>query len=413
MNGPIQVNPRLDSLTGDRAVKNAVVAIRTNCLSVGELRQRLSELRTVFGDRPPAVIAPIAHKLLAEAMNLESLRSEFVQQILEVIAERGLWVEPDPEIAKLLGGSVQGVEPAESFDEFVEKNRISDRLADRPAAAARAEATELQPTPVGTGVPGPGRGNKTSYNYNRFSEGERGSGADYLRARLARDFPGHLERWKNGEFRSVRAACIDAGIVSASAQLVLTRDPFTSAQRIHEQRSQDWIDDLIRALSPGGVLADDRPGDVRCYLEALPPDRLRYVLSTLCTTRPEVLSQLLEDMADDYQPDLADEPAATAMPESPAPVAAPAAPAPAPAPKASSNGHRKAVMAPKPAPAPGFYGATALAGALGSEPRTVTAACNRAACDGEILKRLLADAPFKVLLHRDNPRERRYEVVYR
>jgi hypothetical protein len=37
--------------------------------------------------------------------------------------------------------------------------------------------------------------------------------ADYLTARIARDRPDILERMKHGDYKSVRAAAIDAGIV--------------------------------------------------------------------------------------------------------------------------------------------------------------------------------------------------------
>lgn len=40
-----------------------------------------------------------------------------------------------------------------------------------------------------------------------------GRTADYLTARIARDRPDVLDRMKAGEFRSVRAAAIEAGIV--------------------------------------------------------------------------------------------------------------------------------------------------------------------------------------------------------
>lgn len=39
-----------------------------------------------------------------------------------------------------------------------------------------------------------------------------GTGADYLTARIARDRPDILERMKAGEYRSVRAAALDAGL---------------------------------------------------------------------------------------------------------------------------------------------------------------------------------------------------------
>lgn len=43
-------------------------------------------------------------------------------------------------------------------------------------------------------------------------------GAQYLTARIARDNPEILERMKRGEYRSVRAAAVDAGIVKPRIQ---------------------------------------------------------------------------------------------------------------------------------------------------------------------------------------------------
>lgn len=42
---------------------------------------------------------------------------------------------------------------------------------------------------------------------------QRGGSAEYLTARIKRDHPGILARMKAGEFRSVRAAAVEAGIV--------------------------------------------------------------------------------------------------------------------------------------------------------------------------------------------------------
>jgi hypothetical protein len=48
---------------------------------------------------------------------------------------------------------------------------------------------------------------------------QRGNNADYLTARIARDRPDILARMKAGEFRSVRAAAREAGIVRPTATM--------------------------------------------------------------------------------------------------------------------------------------------------------------------------------------------------
>jgi hypothetical protein len=55
-----------------------------------------------------------------------------------------------------------------------------------------------------------GRGHKASSDRTGFNRGEN---AAYLAARLKRDHPEIAERLANGEFRSIRAAAIEAGIV--------------------------------------------------------------------------------------------------------------------------------------------------------------------------------------------------------
>jgi hypothetical protein len=87
----------------------------------------------------------------------------------------------------------------------------------RDAVATRAEnPLPLAIQKAGKGKAGPGRGHKTGDNVTRL---ERGNHADYLTARIARDFPDILERMKAGEFKSVRQAAIEAGIVKVKTPL--------------------------------------------------------------------------------------------------------------------------------------------------------------------------------------------------
>lgn len=61
---------------------------------------------------------------------------------------------------------------------------------------------------------GPATSEEKSNHYNIINRPMRqGDSADYLTARIARDRPDILERMKAGEYKSVRAAALDAGIV--------------------------------------------------------------------------------------------------------------------------------------------------------------------------------------------------------
>ena len=79
-------------------------------------------------------------------------------------------------------------------------------IEERKSAQARAQA----PKPLGA--------HRRPTNDERENRGvdntsNRGDSADYLTARIARDHPVVLERMRAGEFSSVRAAALEAGIV--------------------------------------------------------------------------------------------------------------------------------------------------------------------------------------------------------
>lgn len=77
-----------------------------------------------------------------------------------------------------------------------------------------------------------------------------GTTADYLAARIARDRPDIQERMKTGEFRSVRAAAREAGIVRPTVQIYTDR-PRDAAKAILKHFQGDRLEALIRALQEG------------------------------------------------------------------------------------------------------------------------------------------------------------------
>lgn len=91
----------------------------------------------------------------------------------------------------------------------------------------------------GNGSPGPGRGHKTDDNYNVFY----GTSPDYLAARIARDRPDILERMKQGLYRSVRAAAIDAGIIDPekSKRHQLPTDPVAAGRYLAQRVDSEWM----------------------------------------------------------------------------------------------------------------------------------------------------------------------------
>lgn len=88
------------------------------------------------------------------------------------------------------------------------------------------------------------RGNgKKDYNYNLFSAENNGTDSEYLTARIARDRPDILERMKAGEYRSVRSAAIDAGIIDPekTKRYQLPTDPTKAGKYLAERVDAEWM----------------------------------------------------------------------------------------------------------------------------------------------------------------------------
>ena len=76
-----------------------------------------------------------------------------------------------------------------------------------------------------------------------------GTGSSYLAARLARDHPDILERMKRGEFRSVRAAALEAGIVKP--QKTYTGSALERATKAVRDLSDDERAALLELVAKG------------------------------------------------------------------------------------------------------------------------------------------------------------------
>jgi hypothetical protein len=77
--------------------------------------------------------------------------------------------------------------------------------------------------PLGDWGYGPGRGHKAPKT-RRKPQVKGGNKQKYLVARIARDRPDVLERMKKGEFLSVQAAAIEAGIVKKDSRPTTERE---------------------------------------------------------------------------------------------------------------------------------------------------------------------------------------------
>lgn len=75
-----------------------------------------------------------------------------------------------------------------------------------------------------------------------------GTSADYLTRRIARDHPEILRRMQAGEFPSVRAAALEAGIVPRT-QTVRVNDPESVARTLRRYMTPEQLAELVRMLA--------------------------------------------------------------------------------------------------------------------------------------------------------------------
>jgi hypothetical protein len=74
-----------------------------------------------------------------------------------------------------------------------------------------------------------------------------GTSADYLTRRIARDHPDIFERLKAGEFRSARAAALEAGVIHRT-QTIRVDDAASAARTLRKHMSPDQLVELAHLL---------------------------------------------------------------------------------------------------------------------------------------------------------------------
>lgn len=82
-----------------------------------------------------------------------------------------------------------------------------------------------------------------------INETAKGTSADYLTRRIARDHPEIFERLKAGEYQSARAAALDAGIVKRTVAIRV--DPQAAARIIRKHFTPAQLKELARLLLEG------------------------------------------------------------------------------------------------------------------------------------------------------------------
>jgi len=119
--------------------------------------------------------------------------------------------------------------------------------ADEVAAAAAAQIAAIAEKAIPLNGHG---GNRQGNNYNLDIPSIRGDSPEYLTARIARDRPDILERMKAGEYKSVRSAAIDAGIVDPdkTKRYSLPTDPAAAARYLLARVDAGWVATFVEEL---------------------------------------------------------------------------------------------------------------------------------------------------------------------
>jgi hypothetical protein len=164
----------------------------------------------------------------------ESIES-LVGQVLDVSA----WTQ----LAKSNG------QPFASYTEFCTTSRPyglgrSDQDIKRIIAEGKAKsAAELvRDTPPVREVGRPKAGESNVDNINII---QGGTSSSYLAARLNRDHPDIAARVEAGEFRSMRAAAIEAGIISVPTRIQLAQKAFVRMSREDQLQFAAWLTDQM------------------------------------------------------------------------------------------------------------------------------------------------------------------------
>lgn len=111
----------------------------------------------------------------------------------------------------------------------------------KPTAAEAVAAARKIPTPSERGEQG-GRGNKAGSNPTSF-----GRGRSYLAARLKRDHPEIVARVQAGEFKSVHAAAVAAGIRKPTATIPVDTAEAAVAALLRRFTRTELVDAIRKA----------------------------------------------------------------------------------------------------------------------------------------------------------------------
>lgn len=164
----------------------------------------------------------------------------------------GLGYDPDF-LSRMFGEAIEALEAEGNTQPTVgeTKNRVQEIAED---AKPTLSGDELREARAEGGKKGgrpkveekDGEQENLDYDITKVSR-LRGTDPSYLASRIARDRPDIHEKMKAGEYRSVRSAAVEAGIIKP--ELRAPDDPAKLAAYLLKKWDRDRIADLLRALA--------------------------------------------------------------------------------------------------------------------------------------------------------------------
>lgn len=199
----------------------------------------LADFRSLTTDVARAAFAD--HWLAINGVALEDTWT-MTYELLRIVQETRLFERPMPDrkttfpsfeayVEHYLGSGLEAWVELESTYKFA--HQIAPRLFGKRYTAARAAAARAQHAPDLAEHGGDRKSEASKDQGNQVTLIQRGQSGDYLLARLKRDHPEVLARLQQGEFPSIRAAAIAAGLLTPSDSVPRTLDGYERAIRRH------------------------------------------------------------------------------------------------------------------------------------------------------------------------------------
>ena len=201
--------------------------------------QALADFRTLTTDVARAAFAD--HWLAINGRALEQTWG-MTYELLRVVRDTRLFERPmadrketfpsfDAYVDHYLGRGLEAWVELENTYKFA--HAVAPRLFGKRYTAARAAAARALNPPGLAEHGGDRKAEAPDQPDNIRLKSEYGTGADYLLARLNRDHPEILAQLQQGEFQSVRAAAIAAGLLIPSDSVQRTVEGYARAIRRH------------------------------------------------------------------------------------------------------------------------------------------------------------------------------------